>query len=79
MSMFIEMSETANNENIIWTSEMPDRRKSERRSIHDFQANSRALNVTEYGKTIERRHNNGRRKTDQVTLTITGRAIDIEN
>ena len=73
------MSKTANNDNVVWTSEMPDRRKGDRRSVLDFQANGRALNVTEYGKTIERRKSPGRRKTDQVTLTITGRAIDIDN
>ena len=72
------MSETAKNDKVVWTSEMPDRRKGDRRSVQDFQANGRALNVTEYGKSIERRRNRGRRKSDQVTLTITGRAIDID-
>lgn len=73
------MSPTAKHDDIIWTSEMPDRRKEDRRkSVHDFQANGRALNVTEYGNTFERRRSPGRRKTDNVTLTITGRAIDVD-
>ena len=74
------MSPTAKHDDVIWTSEMPDRRKGDRRqNVQDFQANGRALNVTEYGKTIDRRRNRGRRKTDNVTLTITGRAIEIDN
>lgn len=74
------MTEYADKEEIVWTSEMPDRRKGDRRkSVQDFQANGRALNVSEYGKTIERRTNRGRRKTDQVTLTITGRAMEVES
>lgn len=73
------MSDTAKNDKVVWTSAMPDRRKVDRRTpIEDFQANSRALNVTEHGKTIERRRNPGRRKGDKVTLTITGRAIDTD-
>ena len=79
MGMVYFMSDTAKHDKVVWTSEMPDRRKGDRRSgVQDFQANGRALNVTEYGKTIDRRQNRGRRKTDQVTLTITGRAIDID-
>ena len=71
------MSQTIKQDDIVWTSEMPDRRQADRRlSIGDFQASSRVLNVAEYGKTIERRRSGGRRQTDQITLTITGRAID---
>ena len=73
------MSAMNHEEEIVWTSEMPDRRKGDRRQgIQDFQANGRALNVSEYSSTIDRRRSRGRRKTDQVTLTITGRAIDVD-
>ena len=73
------MSESTNQDKVVWTSKMPDRRKGDRRlQIQDIQANGRVLNVTEFGSTIERRKNRGRRASDQVTLTITGRAIDMD-
>jgi hypothetical protein len=73
------MPEQKQEDDIVWTTEMPDRRKGERRNgVQDFQANGRALNVSEYPRTIDRRRNRGRRKTDQVTLTITGRAMEVD-
>lgn len=64
-------------EEIIWTSEMPDRRISDRRSIQDrrnISGHDRRMNVPNL-RTGKDRRKGDRRKT--VKLTITGRAVDV--
>ena len=65
------MSDSDSIEEVIWTPQMPDRRKGNRRdSTRNVQPNGQQLKVS------ERRSSNDRRKS--VTVTITGRAIDVE-
>jgi len=70
------MTSAIDNEEVVWTPLMQDRRKNDRRNnVRDFQANGRSLNITEYATGMERRRGNDRRQ--EITLTITGRAIDV--
>jgi len=65
------------NEEIIWTPDMPDRRKNDRRgNARELFTNGKAQNVNSTA-TSERRRGADRRKT--VSVTITGRAIDVEH
>jgi len=65
------MSEVIESENIVWTPQMPDRRKHDRRNnIRDFNPNGKSLNIS------DRRAPSDRRK--RISVTITGRAIDVE-
>ncbi|MFT5521884.1 MAG: hypothetical protein ACI9IA_002490 [Enterobacterales bacterium] len=70
------MSESDLIDEIVWTPQMPDRRKGSRRNnARNVKPNGQQLKVSfQYS---ERRRDNDRRKT--VTLTITGRAIDVEH
>ena len=70
------MSESDSNEEVVWTPLMPDRRKGSRRdNARNVQPNGQQLKVS--SQYSERRSNNDRRKT--VTVTITGRAIEVEH
>lgn len=71
------MSETPNNEQIVWTPQMPDRRKNDRRgNARDFHTNGKTLNISNLNNLDERRKGTDRRKT--VSVTITGRAMDVD-
>lgn len=66
------MSEEIENEEVIWTPQMPDRRKSDRRAgPREFNPNAKTLNISQ----ADRRAKSDRRKT--VSVTITGRAMDV--
>ncbi len=71
------MSEVIENENIVWTPQMPDRRKQDRRNnVRDFHPNGKSLNISDMKNMTDRRASSDRRK--KVSVTITGRAIDVE-
>lgn len=71
------MSEVIENENIVWTPQMPDRRKHDRRNnVRDFNPNGKSLNISDMKNMTDRRAFSDRRK--KVSVTITGRAIDVE-
>ncbi|MFT5451154.1 MAG: hypothetical protein ACI9N9_000637 [Enterobacterales bacterium] len=68
------MSESDSIEEVVWTPQMPDRRKGSRRdNARNVQPNGKQLKVAL--PSSERRRGKDRRKT--VTVTITGRAIDV--
>ena len=71
------MSDVSDNEKVVWTPRMPDRRKTDRRDgQQDFQTNGKSLNISNMRKLSDRRSRPDRR--NNVSVTITGRAIDIE-
>ena len=42
------MSKATENENIVWTPQMPDRRKNDRRDkVRDFHTNGKSLNISD--------------------------------
>jgi len=62
-------------EGIVWTPLMPDRRTGSRRDkARNVQPNGQQLKISSHAN--ERRRGKDRRKS--VTVTITGRAIDVE-
>ena len=68
------MTNTTPTEEVVWTPQMPDRRKNDRRgNTRDLQTNGKVLTISD---SNDRRRGNDRRK--KVTVTITGRAIDVE-
>lgn len=70
------MSESDLIEEVVWTPQMPDRRKGSRRdNARNVQPNGQQLKVS--SQYSERRSCNDRRKS--VTLTITGRAIEVDH
>jgi hypothetical protein len=70
------MSESDSIEEVVWTPQMPDRRKGNRRdSTRNVHPNGQQLKVS--SQYSERRKSNDRRKS--VTVTITGRAIDVDH
>jgi hypothetical protein len=62
---------------VTWTSEMPDRRKNNRRTIENRRRMSGAKSIL---KISNLRDNDDRRMTDRrkVKLTITGRAVEVK-
>ena len=63
------------NTEIVWTPQMPDRRKGDRRSAsRTVHPNGQQMSI-QAAKVSERRAGPDRRK--QVTVTITGRAMDV--
>jgi len=67
------MSESTQTEEVVWTPQMPDRRKGDRRSANrDFNPNGKTMSIS----NSERRAGPDRRKA--VSVTITGRAMDVE-
>ncbi len=67
---------TVDDERVIWTPNMPDRRLNDRRAGIDRRAvNGRQMTVPDMRGDNERRSEDRRR----VRLTITGRAIDVGN
>ncbi|MCP3674256.1 MAG: hypothetical protein GY829_07275 [Gammaproteobacteria bacterium] len=72
------MSEVIDNKNILWNSQMPDRRKNDRRNnVKYFQPNGKSLNISDMKNLTDRRTSSDRRK--KVSVTITGRVIDVES
>lgn len=70
------MNKIPDEETVVWTPNMPDRRLAGRRSGIDRRAiNGRSLTVPDLRSSSDRREGEDRRK---VRLTITGRAIDIK-
>jgi len=70
-------STNTDNDEIVWTPDMPDRRKNDRREgARELFTNGKAVSVNT-ASSGERRRGNDRRKT--VSVTITGRAIDVEH
>ncbi len=76
------MSEVNNNEQIVWTPQMPDRRKKDRRdNTRDLHTSGKMLNVSDMKNNNDRRSIMDRRKGDRrkkVSVTVTGRAIEVE-
>ena len=76
------MSEVNNNEQIVWTPQMPDRRKKDRRdNTRDLHTSGKMLNVSDMKNNNDRRSVMDRRKGDRrkkVSVTVTGRAIEVE-
>ena len=76
------MSEVNNNEQIVWTPQMPDRRKKNRRdNTRDLHTSGKMLNVSDMKNNNDRRSVMDRRKGDRrkkVSVTVTGRAIEVE-
>ncbi len=71
------MSDVDKNEQIVWTPQMPDRRRSDRRgNVREFYANGKSLNISDMKNASDRRTGYDRRKI--ITVTITGRAMEIE-
>jgi len=71
------MSAKIAEEEIVWTPQMPDRRKNDRRgNAREFHPNGKAMSIENQNTISDRRHCNDRRKT--VSVTITGRAMDVE-
>ena len=72
------MEDVPQNEEVTWTPRMRDRRQYDRRNdTRDFQTNGKSLNVSNLRKSGDRRVSTDRRQN--VTVTITGRAIDVED
>ena len=70
------MSESDSIDEVVWTPQMPDRRKGSRRdNARNVQPNGQQLKVS--SQYSERRYGSDRRKT--LTVTITGRAMDVEH
>lgn len=66
-----------NNDEVVWTPQMPDRRKADRRgSARDLQTNGKSMRISSQDDNNDRRDSSDRRK--KVTVTITGRAMDVE-
>ncbi len=76
------MSDVEKNEQIVWTPQMLDRRKNDRRGhTRDFYTTGKMLNVSDLNNNNKWRSNDDRRKGDRrnkVTVTITGRAMEVE-
>ena len=76
------MSEVNNNEQIVWTPQMPDRRQKDRRgNTSDLHTSGKMLNVSDMKTNNDRRSVMDRRKGDRrtkVSVTVTGRAIEVE-
>ena len=76
------MSEVNNNEQIVLTPQMPDRRKKNRRdNTRDLNTSGKMLNVSDIKNNNDRRSVMDRRKGDRrkkVSVTVTGRAIEVE-
>ncbi|PCJ48254.1 MAG: hypothetical protein COA74_09030 [Gammaproteobacteria bacterium] len=71
------MSESESSVEVIWTPQMPDRRKGSRReNARNVHPNGQQLKISNEQYDEDRRRGRDRRK--KVTVTITGRAIDIE-
>ncbi len=70
------MAKTNNNEKVIWTPQMPDRRKNDRRGVGDIQTTGKSLNISDMKNGSDRRTGTDRRK--KISVTITGRAIEVE-
>ncbi len=69
---------TKDNDQVTWTSEMPDRRQNDRRSIENrrrMSGEKNVLKVPNLRKGDERRTNDRRK----IKLTITGRAVEVGN
>ena len=71
------MSEEAKSEEVVWTPRMVDRRQDNRRGNADLQTNGKTLNISNMRKGADRRNSLDRRENNSVT--ITGRAIDVED
>ncbi len=72
-----ESTDQNDTKEIIWTPQMPDRRKNDRRGdARELFTNGKALNVDSRSND-ERRRGDDRRK--KVSVTITGRAMDVEH
>jgi len=67
----------ADQDQVTWSSEMPDRRSNDRRTIESRRRMSGEKNII---KVANLRQPNERRKTDRrkVKLTITGRAVEVK-
>ncbi len=71
------MSEINNNEQVVWTPQMEDRRKNDRRNnTGELFTTGKTLNISDLKNNSERRTGEDRRKT--ITLTITGRAMEVD-
>lgn len=70
------MHDVSNNEEVVWTPQMPDRRKNRRRASKDLYPNGKTMNVASANQGKERRHRIDRRKN---SVTITGRAMDVNH
>ena len=71
------MSESESDKDIVWNPQMPDRRKNDRRdTARNVQPNGQQMNIANEQNNNERRRGRDRRK--KVTVTITGRAMDVE-
>ena len=68
------MSKSDSIEGVVWTPQMPDRRKGSRRGhVRHVKPNGQLLKVS--SEFLERRCSNDRRNS--ITVTITGRAIEV--
>ncbi|MCP4413643.1 MAG: hypothetical protein GY808_13875 [Gammaproteobacteria bacterium] len=76
------MSDVEKNEQIVWTPQMPDRRKNDRRVTNrDFHTTGKMLNISDLKNNYIQCSTDDRRKTDRrkkMSITITGRAIEVE-
>lgn len=75
MNIENKMSNTES-ETIIWSTQMPDRRNQDRRSMQDrrrMSGETRSVKVPDLRKGADRRQQDRRKK---IRLTITGRAVD---
>ena len=71
------MSEVKTNEHVVWTPLMPDRRKNNRRDNESsLHTNGKVVNISDMKTFTDKRVLTDRRK--RVTVTITGRAIDVK-
>ncbi len=71
------MSDVPSDEQIVWTPDMPDRRKNDRRNnARDLQTTGKSLNISNMRNGSDRRKGPDRRKT--VSVTITGRAVEVD-
>jgi len=71
------MSEVENDEQVVWTPQMPDRRKNDRRgNAREFYTTGKSINISDMKSDSERRSGADRRK--KITVTITGRAMEVE-
>ena len=71
------MPDNSNNDEVVWTPQMPDRRKADRRgNARDMQTNGKSMSISSQSDSDDRRASNDRRQ--KVTVTITGRAMDVE-
>jgi hypothetical protein len=70
----------SNDEEVVWNPQMPDRRTADRRDPLPEDANGKTLRIRDPNTSFDRRASRGRRQSDkQVTVTLTGRAVDVKH